>query len=110
MQIIQLGNDKTALLRDASQLSERQRRPIVESITPGENPTMAEMNVLLDAMILAFVESWTLDAPLTQDGLIDLPIKQYDELRKAVMPFMGDVMPDFGPTPDPATPTVPSVA
>ena len=108
MQIIQLGDDKTALFRDPTQLSERQRRPILESITPGDEPSMAEMNVLVDHLILALTESWTLDAPLTLDGLLDLPAGQYDKLRAAALPAMEKVVPDFGPTPDPATPTVPS--
>jgi hypothetical protein len=108
MQIVQLGNGKTALLRDASQISERQRRPITESITPGQDPTMAEMNKLLDKLIVAFVESWDLEVPFSEDALLDLNTGQYDALRKAVMPHMDAIMPDFGVTRDMETPTVPS--
>lgn len=108
MNIVQLGDGKTALLRDVEQISERQRRPITEAITPGEDPSMKEMNILLDKMIMAFVASWDRDEPLSEDALLDLPIGPYDKLRQAVMPFMDAILPDFGPTPDPETPTVPS--
>ena len=111
---IELPAGAWAELRDPDVVTERQRRPVVTALGRAskyegmEDGGMAALVNVADAVLMAMVEAWSFAAPITMDGLDDLPAKTVTALRKACEPFQKELLPDFGPTPDPATPTVPS--
>lgn len=94
-----------ALLRDVKDVSERQRRPIVEMLKPDQEPDLATMNRVFDALIMALVVSWNRPETFNADALLDLPGSQYDALRNAVLPKLQDITPNFGVSPDENSPT-----
>lgn len=62
-----------------------------------------------DRVILALCQSWSLDAPLTVDGLLDLPGATYRALYEAASPWLLKLLPaSFTPDKDPESPTQPS--
>lgn len=110
-------------LRDPDTVTERQRRPFVRlmmahgqdwanvetdedgnpKVDPSALPVMQEMQ---EAAILALVAEWSFDAPVTPDGLLDIPPKAYDRLVwKEAQARMGSLMPDFGVNPEESSPT-----
>lgn len=125
---IDLPEGGWASLRDPKKVPERLRRPImskvsamgrgtemkrlVEAKTPEEIvgeldlsfiETSSELN---DLLVVALVDEWSYDGlPITVESVMDLPGDVYDALRTAVSPFITDIMPDFGPVPDPKAPT-----
>ena len=111
---IDLPGGAWASLRDADAVTERQRKPFVTAMGKAskyegmDDSGFAAILDLQDALVLAMVESWSFEAPVNADGMLDLPAKTVDALRKACQPFQKDLLPDFAPTPDPASPSVPS--
>ena len=63
-----------------------------------------------DRLIVALIDSWSFPQPITVDGVLDLPASAYRALREAVEPYLSELMPEFTPNPDPASPTPPSSA
>jgi hypothetical protein len=61
-----------------------------------------------DLLVAALVESWSYGTDVTADTLQDLPGRAYDALLKACEPLAEAMSPDFGPSPDPQSPTSPS--
>lgn len=128
MNKIDLPDGEWASLRDPKKVPEKLRRPIMRSVmaatrqsgdfkklVDADNPedivkdldpsfleTGAELN---DLLVVALVEEWSFETPVTVDAVLDLPGDVYDELRKTVAPFITDLLPDFGPSPDPKAPT-----
>ena len=105
-------------LRDPELVPERLRRPLVSksvkaaqfadldleaSDTDGEQASQAVdfFSELNDLLALALVEAWSFSEPITIDGLMNLPGKSYDSIRKEVAPLVSKLMPDFGVTDDP---------
>lgn len=70
-------------------------------------PMLDEVN---DLVVVARVASWSFGDTVTVDALLDLPGEVYDELRALCAPGVQDLMPDFGPSQDEQSPTVPSTA
>ncbi len=131
--LIQLSADNWAELRDPRDISERLRRPIVRAITrvsregwlaiqappeqgPDGNPlpprlpaedleAFGEAN---DAGIVALVKAWSYPAPVSIDAVLDLPAADYDRLRAAVAPLIGEMFTSFEPSQDPDSPIAPS--
>lgn len=67
------------------------------------------MDELNDALVVSRVVGWSYDPPVTRDALLDLPGAVYDHLRKICADgALDDTGPDFSPSQDPASPTVPS--
>jgi hypothetical protein len=66
------------------------------------------MSDLNDRVVLAMVKAWSLNVPIEVEPLLDLPGNVYDSLREQCAPFLNDLMPDFGPSEDPESPTDPS--
>jgi hypothetical protein len=60
-----------------------------------------------DQLALALLVSWTKEAPISLDAILDLPKKDYDHLRASVAPLMNHLVPDYDPTPEAGTPTTP---
>lgn len=103
-----------AKLRDPDAVTERQRKPFVKAvgraskISDADDGGISLLVEVQDALVLALVEEWSFDAPVTADGLEDLPHKAITALRVACQAFRDELLPDFGPNPDPGSPPVPS--
>lgn len=65
---------------------------------------------LNDALAFAFVAGWSFDLPVSLDSLQDLPGKDLDALREKCSPLLSQLLPNFEPSPDDASPTAPSIA
>lgn len=89
-----------------SELTESEKLAIAASM--GEAFDVLEE--LQDALVVAVTRGWSWDAPVTPDGVLDLPGPALDALRQAVAPYQRALNPNFEPTPDPASPTGPSSA
>ena len=122
---VDLPDGAWASLRDPKKVPERLRRPVLAvlmaqgknsaelpTITPDTPPeevlqaldssVLDKFSELNDLVVVALVEEWSYtDTPITADSVLDLPGDVYDALREAVAPFVVDLIPDFGPTPDP---------
>lgn len=72
--------------------------------------SLALIDDLNDRAILARVMGWSFEAPLTMDGLLDLPGPVYDELKVLCAKGALSSGPDFSPSQDEASPTDPSIA
>ena len=105
-----------AELRDPDAVTERQRKPFVAALGRAtkyegmDDGGLSSMMDVQDALVMAMVEGWSFTLPVNADSLLDLPHKTVTALRTACTPFQAELMPDFGPTPDPDSPTVPSSA
>lgn len=113
MDKIDLPGGAWAQLRDPDTITERQRRPIKAAmIAAGSSGEFqaALADGIFDHLVLALLESWSFDAPVTAEGLLDLPGSAYDALTKACTPMLKQILPDFAPTPDPESPSAPSNA
>lgn len=114
MDKIDLPGGGWAALRDPDTVTERQRKPFIKAVGRAGNLAGFEdggIGALLDvqdALVLALVDSWSYDGPVTADALEDLPHKAISSLRLACQAFRDELLPDFGPTPDPASPSAPS--
>lgn len=127
---IDLPGDMWATLRRPEEVPERLRRPI-GAITgralnaPGLTAAVQAkdeagaatalgavgiqlMYDLNDALIVALVKDWSYETPVSVETLGDLPGEVYDALQDATAPFLDRLLPNFGVSPDPASPTVPS--
>lgn len=58
-----------------------------------------------DLGIVALVEGWEYEQPISVEGLLDLPGRDYDALRKLVQPLVNDLFVDASPDPNPGAPT-----
>lgn len=118
----------TAVLRDADEMSERQRRVVRSALfaaaadalgdelstAPGQPPTSVHLSAATgdlmaatkDAAIVASLVSWTLDGPLpTMDSVVDLPGALYDALAVETANLISGLTLDTTPSPDPQSPT-----
>lgn len=138
---VSLPGDNWAHLRDPSEVTERQRRPLTEiqerislsnagalliehgdeldDLTPIQQlrllrqagATPEELALLRrgdDALLLALTSEWSFDAPITEDGLLDVPGHAVDALKKECQKYAKvlsggdsdeDVLDDGSPTP-----------
>jgi hypothetical protein len=92
-------------LRDPELVPERLRRPVFEKSVQGsalfndedmDSDTIKFFSEFNDLLAIAMISEWSFDLPVTLDGLLDLPIKAYDDVRNAVAPFIDKLIPDFG--------------
>lgn len=99
-------------LRDPELVPERLRRPVFEKSVTGaslvegdgtnvDENTMKFFSEFNDLVAIAMISEWSFDAPVSAEGMLDLPSKTYDEIRKVVSPFIAKLIPDFGVDPDP---------
>lgn len=79
---------------------------MVGAFTADDSQLLYELN---DIVAVEQIVAWWYDAPVTTDSLVDLPGRDYEEILAltagGVSAFFGT---DFGPTPDPESPTQPS--
>jgi hypothetical protein len=85
-------------------LTEDQQRAIAEGMGDAFDP----LENLNDLLVVAAVQSWSYDFPVSVDNCQDLPARDLDALRKASAPFLRELMPDFDPTPEADSPIAPS--
>lgn len=122
-------NDGWVILRDAREVSERHRRPIIAKATSmrkaaekvqsesqdGDEISESEFLALYefnDLVAIALIKEWSWDLPISLEGLLDLPAKDYDQVLKLTAPLVTELMPKFEPDPentDPESPTESSV-
>jgi hypothetical protein len=104
-------------LRDPKLVPERLRRPVVQASvsavaladTDIENPENADKvsdviafySEFNDLIAIALIDSWSFPETVSIDSLQDLPGATYDDIRKAVAPFITELLPDFSVDPDP---------
>jgi hypothetical protein len=103
-------------LRDPELVPERLRRPVFEKSVQGvafaesdevNADSISFFSEFNDLLAIAMISEWSFAAPITLDGLLDLPIKAYDDVRNAVAPFIEKLIPDFGVDVDPKAVTEP---
>lgn len=58
-----------------------------------------------DLAIVALVERWTFPQEVTVDGLLDLPGRTLDELRRRTGPYVAQLFVDASPDPNPPAPS-----
>ena len=63
---------------------------------------------LNDLLIVARVESWSLDLPISVDSLGDLTQEDYELLQKIAAQNVTTMVPNFGLSNNPDSPTPPS--
>lgn len=80
------------------------------AIAAGMGEAFDLLEDLNDALVAALVLRWSYDLSISADACQDLPGRDLDALRAAVSPYLAQLSPDFEPNPDPASPTVASVA
>ncbi|HZQ33725.1 MAG TPA: hypothetical protein VFB19_18585 [Mycobacterium sp.] len=138
---VSLPGENWAHLRDPSEVTERQRRPLTEiqerislsnagamliahedelealsvkdqlrllreaGATPEELALLRQGD---DRLLLALVSEWSFDAPVTEDGMLDVPSHALDALKKECQKYAKalsggttdeDVLADDSPTP-----------
>lgn len=136
--ILELPDGGTATFRDPKQVSERHRRPVARlqqrlaasavgqllasKDAMSDEQFEAEARKLLasdewellddlnDALVVALVESWSYERPVSLDGLLDLPSAVYDALRAEASKHVADLLPSFDVSPEESSPTQPSAA
>lgn len=140
---VELPKGQHAMLRDPEDVSERLRRPYVDTkqaaytvllasgVTPeefdaalkGSDDQRAEMGLKMlaagmasgmrdsrDLLIVALTESWSFEAPVAVESLLDLPSRTYSVLLEACQKLAPGLDPDFDPNMDESSPTTPSNA
>jgi hypothetical protein len=124
---VDLPDGAWALLRDPAKVPERLRRPVTnlaaklhpeiaaakEAGTDGPDLTadvLGGFQALNDLVMVAVVADWSFDLAVTPETVGDLPGDAYDVLRRETAKCVTDLIPDFSPNPDPASPTPPSGA
>jgi hypothetical protein len=91
---------------DGAELSPEQQL----RIAAGMGEAFDLLEELNDSLVVALVAGWSYGFAVNVDAVQDLPGRDLDALRKAVSPYLGQLNPDFEPSPDPASPTEASVA
>lgn len=126
-----LPSGQTCVIRDPKTVSERLRRPVQNlsskwftsesgkalqanakakkkaDVTVSDED-MKILDAMNDATIVALVESWSYDFPVSTDTLLDISGPDYDLLARETAKLFGGLLPSFGPNPDPDSPTEPS--
>lgn len=109
----------TFTLRKPEHVPERLRRPVQNQLTKVsahkdqmESKTLTpealqDFDELNDLTAVALLSSWSAEAPINRESLIDLPSQDYKAIREAVAPFVWDLFPDFTVNPDAESPTAP---
>jgi hypothetical protein len=121
---IELPDNAWAELRNPRTVPERLRRPVTQmmfSIANNQEIQNAENDVvnselvgiyseLNDLVIVARVAAWSFDLPISVDGVLDLPGNAYEVLQEKTVENVLDMIPNFGQSNDPESPTKPSDA
>lgn len=74
------------------------------SLSPEDLQRADDLN---DLLAVALLLTWSSDAPISVESMLDLSAGDYAAIRAAVAPQVIRLMPDFSPTPEAGTPTTP---
>ena len=98
-------------LREPKLVPERLRRPVFEKSVGGQDfiddsvevneQAMKFFSDFNDLLAIAMIKEWSFESAISLEGLLDLPSRTYDDIRKVVTPFVSELIPDFGVDPDP---------
>lgn len=103
--------------REPEDVPERLRRRVVQigaqlatlgeraeagQVTAEDMELLSQMN---DAIAVCLIVSWSWDAPITVEGLQELPVSAYDEIVKYGQTVVERLLPNFTVNPDPKVPT-----
>lgn len=109
MSRIELPDGGWAELRDIDTISKGERDRVVRLYQTTDDNVEAAM-LVSDEMVKILVTSWSLENPLPsqEPQVIErLPFKVFDALANVALAMLPDLVPDFGPNPDPKV-TAPS--
>jgi len=97
-------------LREPNLVPERLRRPVFEKSVSGQSlieegkdldeQAMKFFSEFNDLLAIALISAWSFEGAVSLEGLMDLPSKTYDDIRKVVTPFVAELIPDFGADPE----------
>ena len=73
-----------------------------------DQATIDQLYELNDLLIVARVESWSLDLPITLESLGELTQEDYELLQKVAAKNVTTMVPNFGLNNNPDSPTPPS--
>lgn len=117
---VELPDGGWADFADPVTVSEGKRRPVKKAsyllyglagpgvfedrvgVTPDVSDAMDALN---DAVVVALIDKWSYPYDVTIDGLLKVPGPAYDKLREATAPFVIELLPNYGPNPEPGSPT-----
>ena len=107
--LLTLGQSQAkTVLASAPELSDSQKAAEVASTI---NPQILDQfNDLNDLLIVARVESWSFELPINIDSLGELVQEDYALLQKISAENVTSMVPNFGLSNDPTSPTQPSDA
>lgn len=77
-------------------------------IAAGMGDAFELLESLNDYLVAAAVRGWSYGFPVSADAAQDLPGRDLDALREICAPYMGQLSPNFEPSPDADSPSVPS--
>jgi hypothetical protein len=105
----------SGVVKEAKDKGVKSMEDIDDSAALGMMETMGEASLtrmleLADRIIVSRVVGWSFDPAVTLDALMDLPGEVYDRLKEVTADGALDSGPDFAPSTDAESPTVPSTA
>ena len=106
-----LGQAKAALEAKQEAIANAKTGDTIDPSTVAANmdPTVIDQFYELnDLLIVARVESWSLDLPISVDSLGDLTQEDYELLQKVAAQNVTTMVPNFGLSNNPDSPTPPS--
>ena len=105
------GQAKAALEAKQEAIANAKTGDTIDPSTVAANmdPTVIDQFYELnDLLIVARVESWSLDLPISVDSLGDLTQEDYELLQKVAAQNVTTMVPNFGLSKNPDSPTPPS--
>ncbi|MFJ9616705.1 hypothetical protein [Streptomyces noursei] len=100
-----------AAVKEAQAISGAELSPEAElRIAAGMGDAFDLLEELNDFLVAALVAGWSYGFPVTADAVQDIPGADLDALRTECAPFLPKLLPDFEPTAEADSPTVPSGA
>lgn len=86
MKTVDLGDGKTAVVREYHELTRGDVRKIFKAVDAADIKAGTHEGgaALIDAAMMVMVDSWDLDVPVSFDTVTNLPLTTYDALDDAV--------------------------
>lgn len=92
---------------DAPALSKAERRALRDEQVAALEEALDFSSNLNDLVAVALIEAWSLPREVSVESIQQLAGQDYDALRNEVAPMLLELIPDFGPDPEPETPSQP---
>ena len=107
MSRIELPEGQWAEIVNPRKVTERKRRLYLRAmaeyqqsreVMAGFGPEQQRLlDDAFDLLIVALVQSWSFEQPVSVEAFADLPADVFDPLRKACMALAAGLLPDYGP-------------